>query len=240
MSSTASRLRSPGEVPQWHPAEGGSDVTKYLLGVDFQPGSRHADGGVEAGGDHGAPRLLRGAAPRAGREWRAGRPEVLAGPDLAKIVTADGSTAPVVTDGPFQEFKEWLAGYQIVDVRVRGARDGDRGPGVRGAGPAASRSQQPIQVRQLMDEAPPTPPRWTATYETAQGGASAERCRPASRTCCASWRRRSSACSPAATATSTRPRTPSRRRCSRPPSTGRATACRTTRAAGCSRPRPGG
>src|SRR5438128_10357607 len=41
--------------------------------------------------------------------------EVLAGPDLAKIVTSDG-TSPVVTDGPFQEFKEWLAGYQIVDV----------------------------------------------------------------------------------------------------------------------------
>ena len=41
--------------------------------------------------------------------------EVLAGPDLAKIVTSDGS-ATVVTDGPFQEFKEWLAGFQIVDV----------------------------------------------------------------------------------------------------------------------------
>jgi len=32
--------------------------------------------------------------------------EVLTGPDLAKIVTSDGLTAPVVTDGPFQEFKE--------------------------------------------------------------------------------------------------------------------------------------
>ena len=40
----------------------------------------------------------------------------LTGPDLAKIVTSDGATAPVVTDGPFAEFKEWLAGYQIVDV----------------------------------------------------------------------------------------------------------------------------
>jgi hypothetical protein len=30
-------------------------------------------------------------------------------PDLAKIVTADGRAAPVVTDGPFQEFKEWLS-----------------------------------------------------------------------------------------------------------------------------------
>ena len=41
--------------------------------------------------------------------------EVLAGPDLAKIVTSDGS-ATVVTDGPFQEFKEWLAGFKIVEV----------------------------------------------------------------------------------------------------------------------------
>src|SRR5207244_7730516 len=41
--------------------------------------------------------------------------EVLAGPDLAKIVTSDGATAPVVTDGPFQELKDGLAGYQIVD-----------------------------------------------------------------------------------------------------------------------------
>jgi len=42
--------------------------------------------------------------------------QVLTGPELAKIVTSDGVTAPVVTDGPFQEFKEWLAGYQIEDV----------------------------------------------------------------------------------------------------------------------------
>ena len=42
--------------------------------------------------------------------------EALAGPDLAKIVTFDGLTAPVVTDGPFQEIKEWVAGYMIVDV----------------------------------------------------------------------------------------------------------------------------
>ena len=38
MSSTGSRLRSPGEVPQWHHRRGGSDVTRYLLAVDFQPG----------------------------------------------------------------------------------------------------------------------------------------------------------------------------------------------------------
>src|SRR6266566_3583673 len=40
----------------------------------------------------------------------------LAGPDLARFVTFDGVGAPVVTDGPFPESKELLAGYRTVDV----------------------------------------------------------------------------------------------------------------------------
>jgi hypothetical protein len=40
----------------------------------------------------------------------------LAWPDEARIVTSDGRNAPVVTDGPFAESKEFLAGYWIVDV----------------------------------------------------------------------------------------------------------------------------
>lgn len=40
----------------------------------------------------------------------------LAGPEAAKIVTHDGVGAPVVTDGPFPESKEFLAGYWLVDV----------------------------------------------------------------------------------------------------------------------------
>jgi len=40
----------------------------------------------------------------------------LAGPDAAKFVTHDGVGAPVVTDGPFPESKEFLAGYWLVDV----------------------------------------------------------------------------------------------------------------------------
>lgn len=79
--------------------------------------------------------------------------EVLAGPDLAKIVTSDGK-APVVTDGPFQEFKEWLAGYQIVDVESeqRAIEIAARISAV--PGPDGVAVQQPIQVRQVMDEAP--------------------------------------------------------------------------------------
>ena len=40
----------------------------------------------------------------------------LAGPEQAKFVTSDGISAPVITDGPFPEAKELLAGYRIVDV----------------------------------------------------------------------------------------------------------------------------
>jgi hypothetical protein len=43
--------------------------------------------------------------------------EGLAGPDQARVVRArKGGGAPEVTDGPFPEAKEFLAGYWIVDV----------------------------------------------------------------------------------------------------------------------------
>ena len=80
--------------------------------------------------------------------------EVLAGPDLAKVVTFDGLTSPVVTDGPFQEFKEWLAGYQIVDVESE-ARAIEIAAKISAVpGPGGVSTQQPIQVRQVMDQSP--------------------------------------------------------------------------------------
>jgi hypothetical protein len=80
--------------------------------------------------------------------------EVLTGPDLAKIVTWDGATAPVVTDGPFQEFKEWLAGYQIVDVDSE-ARAIEIAAKISAVpGPDGVPLQQPIHVREVMDFAP--------------------------------------------------------------------------------------
>src|SRR4029453_10360430 len=92
-------------------------MTKYFLIVDFQPGIREAameewqPDEIQAHLDYYA---------RLQRELQASgelvESEVLTGPDLAKVVTFDGVTAPVVTDGPFQEFKEWIAGYQNVDV----------------------------------------------------------------------------------------------------------------------------
>jgi hypothetical protein len=95
--------------------------------------------------------------------------EVLAPPGLAKIVTSDAAGAPVVTDGPFQEFKEWLAGYQIVDVESeqRAIEIAARISAV--PGPDGVAVQQPIQVRQVMDRSPRTAPEMDAWLETAAG-----------------------------------------------------------------------
>jgi hypothetical protein len=95
--------------------------------------------------------------------------EVLTGPDLAKIVTSDGATAPVVTDGPFQEFKEWLAGYQIVDVESEARALEIAGKLSAVPGPDGVALQQPIQVRQVMESAPRTVPEMEGWLEQVGG-----------------------------------------------------------------------
>ena len=80
--------------------------------------------------------------------------EVLAPPNLAKIVTSDGGGAPVVTDGPFQEFKEWVAGYQIIDVESEERAIEIAGKLSAVPGPDGIATQQPIHLRRMMTDAP--------------------------------------------------------------------------------------
>ncbi len=77
--------------------------------------------------------------------------ERLAWPDAAKVVRSDGLSAPVVTDGPYAEAKEQLAGYSIVDVASpeRAIEIAARLSAVPGPGGVPIR--QPIEVRQLME-----------------------------------------------------------------------------------------
>jgi hypothetical protein len=74
----------------------------------------------------------------------------LAGPDAAKFVVWDGEGVPVVTDGPFSEFKELLAGYRIIDVETeeRALEIAARISAAPGANGAPVRD--PIEVRQIL------------------------------------------------------------------------------------------
>jgi hypothetical protein len=80
--------------------------------------------------------------------------QALTGPELAKVVTFDGQTGPVVTDGPYTEVKEVLAGYQMVDVETE-ARAIEIAAKVSAApGPGGVPLRQPIEVRQVMGPPP--------------------------------------------------------------------------------------
>ena len=79
---------------------------------------------------------------------------ILTPPDAAHIVRADASGGRVVTDGPFQEFKEWVAGFQVVDVETE-----ERALEIAALvsavpGPGGVPLQQPIHVRRVMDDGP--------------------------------------------------------------------------------------
>ena len=79
----------------------------------------------------------------------------LAGPDDARFVVSDGVSAPLVTDGPFPESKELLAGYRIVEVdsperAVEIAAEVSAAPGQGGAP-----IRQRIEVRQIMSAPDP-------------------------------------------------------------------------------------
>ena len=74
----------------------------------------------------------------------------LAGPELVKIVTHDGVGAPVVTDGPFPEAKEFLAGYRIVDVESPERAIEIAAKGSAAPGPGGAPIKQPIEVREVM------------------------------------------------------------------------------------------
>jgi hypothetical protein len=73
----------------------------------------------------------------------------LAGPDLAKVVSFREGGA-VVTDGPFPETKEFLAGWQLIDVDSEERALEIAALTSQAPGPGGVPSGQPIEVRQVM------------------------------------------------------------------------------------------
>jgi hypothetical protein len=79
----------------------------------------------------------------------------LAGPDQAKFVVSDGVAAPVITDGPYPESKELLAGYRLIDVEtleraIEIAAQASAAPGPKGVP-----IRQAIEVRQVLSAPDP-------------------------------------------------------------------------------------
>lgn len=79
--------------------------------------------------------------------------EGLSGPEAAKIVTHDGAGAPVVTDGPFPESKEFLAGYWLVDVESEERAIEIAARTSAAPGPGGRPTAREIQVRPVMGSA---------------------------------------------------------------------------------------
>jgi len=79
----------------------------------------------------------------------------LSGPEAARFVVSDGAGAPVITDGPFPESKELLAGYRLVDVdtverAIEIAAHASAAPGQRGLP-----IRQRIEVREVLSAPDP-------------------------------------------------------------------------------------
>ena len=80
--------------------------------------------------------------------------EGLASPGQARIVRAGKSGAPDVTDGPYPEAKEFLAGYWIVDVASKEEAYAIAARASVAPGPNGKPLNIPIEVREVMSGPP--------------------------------------------------------------------------------------
>lgn len=80
--------------------------------------------------------------------------QALTAPDQARFVVSDGTAAPVVTDGPYPEAKELLAGYRIVDVESPERAIEIAAKGSAAPGPGGVPIGQRIEVREIMGAVP--------------------------------------------------------------------------------------
>jgi len=80
--------------------------------------------------------------------------EGLAAPAQARIVRAGKAGAPEVTDGPFAEAKEFLAGYWIVDCETTQRAYEIAARASAAPGPGGKPLNMPIEVREVMSGPP--------------------------------------------------------------------------------------
>ena len=86
-------------------------------------------------------------------QWVSG--EGLVSPDQTRIVRADDGGRPVVTDGPFAESKEFIAGYWIIEVKDANEAYAVAARVSMCPGPGGQPLHMPLEVR-AVGEAPKT------------------------------------------------------------------------------------
>ena len=79
----------------------------------------------------------------------------LSGPEQAKFVVWDGAGAPVITDGPYPEAKELLAGYRLIDVETAERALEIAARASAAPGPDGVPIQQAIEVREVLSAPDP-------------------------------------------------------------------------------------
>ncbi|NUP08909.1 MAG: hypothetical protein HOW73_22910 [Polyangiaceae bacterium] len=82
--------------------------------------------------------------------------EGLSPPGQARLVRAGKAGTPEVTDGPFAEAKEFLAGYWMVDVETPERAYEIAARASAAPGPGGKPMNMPIEVREVMSGPPPT------------------------------------------------------------------------------------
>lgn len=80
--------------------------------------------------------------------------EGLTPPDRARVVRAGAGGEPEVTDGPFAEAKEFLAGYWIVDVESAEQAYALAARASAAPGQGGDPLRMPIEVREVMTGLP--------------------------------------------------------------------------------------
>ena len=76
--------------------------------------------------------------------------EALTGPEEVRFVQSDGQAEPVVTDGPFPESKEFLAGFWLVDVASEERALEIAAKASAAPGPGGRPIKEPIEVRAVL------------------------------------------------------------------------------------------
>jgi len=78
----------------------------------------------------------------------------LSGPEETRVVRAGKNGAPEVTDGPFPETKEFLAGFWIIDCESKERAYAIAARASTAPGKGGVPSNMPIEVREVLSKAP--------------------------------------------------------------------------------------